>query len=59
MKLPANVTLMLNDTIGELWWVDLTPLKTAKPGENRVLTWMPEKKMFGFIKLAGKRKIKI
>ncbi len=58
MKLPASVTLVLNDTIWELWGVDITPLKTAKDWENRVLTWVPEKKMFSFIKLAGKRRAK-
>ncbi len=58
MKLPASITLVLNDTIWELWWVDITPLKTAKAWENRVLTRIPEKKMFWFIKLAWKRKIK-
>ena len=57
MEYPVNVMLEVDDTIWQLWWLDTKALKNAKPGENWVIAYMPEKKSFWFIKLAGKRKI--
>ena len=57
MNLPVKVMLNIDDTIWELWGVDTSPLKNSKPWENWIMVYMPEKRHFSFIKLAGKRKI--
>ena len=57
LNIPVTATLIVDDTIGQLGGVDTTPLKTAKPGENWIMVYMPEKRCFSFIKLAGKRKV--
>lgn len=55
MEYPVNVMLEVEDTIWQLGGVDTTPLKTALPWESWIMVYMPEKKHFWFIKLAGKR----
>ena len=57
MEYVAKVMIQVDDTIWELWWLDTSALKDAKPWENWIMVYMPEKKHFWFIKLAGKRKI--